>query len=192
MSSNLKPCSVCGGMMPKGLRNVCSYQCQLEKEKAKPKKEPKPRKCAECSKVTYKRKKYCGDKCSQKAARRRLKAKGGTLPQSKKKAWTEFSKWVRARDGRCVTCGATENLQAGHFIRAAQCWNYFNFNEVNVNAQCYRCNVALEGNYIEYTLFMIDKYGVGMIQKLKDENLTYKEIKPNQAGYMALRDKYKK
>lgn len=38
-----------------------------------------------------------------------------------KKIWssttadTEFSKWVRARDGRCVRCGTTNNLTCSHF-----------------------------------------------------------------------------
>lgn len=191
MSSEFKKCVICERKMLKGLHNVCSYQCQLEKDKLKPKKDPKPRACAECKKQTMGRNKYCSDKCSKKASKRRIKAKGGTLPQAKKKAWTEFSKFIRARDGKCVTCGATENLQAGHFIKASQCYNYFNFNEINVNAQCYRCNVALDGNYIEYTMFMIGKYGADIFDKLKAENLSYKEIKPSQSGYLELRDKYK-
>ena len=135
--------------------------------------------------------KYHSYQGRDKAKRRRdkLKKKEG-IPYAKKRAWGAFSKYIRARDGKCFTCGSTENLQAGHFIKASQCNNYFNFNETNVNAQCMRCNVFLDGNYIEYTIAMIDKHGVEIIQELKDENLKYKLVKATPQGYNELWEKY--
>jgi hypothetical protein len=38
---------------------------------------------------------------------------------------------------------------------------------------------------------MIGKYGADIFDELKAENLSYKEIKPTQSGYLELRDKYK-
>lgn len=194
MSKDTKECknyANCNTVILKGLTAVCSPKCQRDIDSLKPKKEPKKRYCAECNKVTYSRNKYCSTKCSDKSARRRKRASGGTLAQCKKKAWVEFSKYIRQRDKQCFTCGSKNNLQAGHFIKASQAYNYFNFNEVNVNAQCYRCNIALDGNYIEYTLRMIDKYGINIFQELREENLKFKLVKPTKSGYLEFRDKYK-
>lgn len=92
--------------MLKGLHNVCSYQCQLEKDKLKPKKEPKPRACAECKKQTVGRNKYCSDKCSQKASKRRKKAKEKTEPKYwMKKADLVASKYYRSKTPYCQAKG---------------------------------------------------------------------------------------
>ena len=53
-----------------------------------------------------------------------------------------------------------------------------------------RCNVFLDGNYIEYTIAMIDKHGVEIIQELKNENLKYKLVKATPQGYNELWEKY--
>lgn len=80
----------------------------------------------------------------------------------KKKAWTVFSLWIRNRDKHCVTCGSTQNLQAGHFIHR----DCLDFDERNIHAQCSRCNKFLSGNLIQYAMFMEEKYGRGIIQEL--------------------------
>jgi hypothetical protein len=135
--------------------------------------------------------KYHSYQCRDKAKRRRDRLKKKDSPNAwKKKAWTEFSKWIRARDKKCVTCGSTENLQAGHFIKASQCYNYFNFDEQNVHAQCTKCNVFLDGNYIEYTLFMQREYGLEVVDELKQRNLAHSTIKATKEGYQALLEKY--
>ena len=43
-----------------------------------------------------------------------------------------------------------------HFITRA-CW-YYRYDEDNCHAGCMRCNVILNGNYIEYTRYMQNKY----------------------------------
>lgn len=61
----------------------------------------------------------------------------------------------------CVSCGATHSIkkiQGGHFIGRA-CYP-LRWDEKNVNPQCQRCNMFLSGNYIEYSKWFIDKYGV--------------------------------
>lgn len=112
------------------------------------------------------------------------------------RAWKEFSLFIRARDGYCVTCPTinkvpAKELQAAHFIKKSQCHNYFNFNEVNINACCQKCNVFLDGNYIAYTHFMQAKYGLDIWEKLKAENLKFKNIKPDRDGYDKIYFKYK-
>ena len=71
-----------------------------------------------------------------------------------KKAWKVFSKWIRNRDKRCVTCGSTKQLQAGHFWH-----NVLDFDEININAQCVYCNHFLSGNLASYSAYLIRKYG---------------------------------
>lgn len=79
-----------------------------------------------------------------------------------RKAWDTFSKWIRQRDGKCVTCGSTNQLQAGHFWHGV-----LDFDEMNINAQCKRCNVHLSGNLGIYAVFLIEKYGLKKFNDLK-------------------------
>lgn len=83
----------------------------------------------------------------------------------KKKAWDIFSKWIRNRDRKCVTCGSAfwdenlgewgiKGLQAGHFHH-----NVLDFDEMNINAQCVKCNHYLSGNASQYSVFLVEKYG---------------------------------
>jgi len=89
------------------------------------------------------------------------------------------SKWVRQQGERCVTCGSKENLQNWHFI--SRKYYEFRWDNKNCHIQCYRCNVALHWNYIEYTKFMIKKYGIDFVtdrtEKIKDA--WYKNKKPS-------------
>jgi len=97
----------------------------------------------------------------------------------KKKAWREFSRYIRTRDclkstgsaeaGRCVTCGKIypfAKLQAGHFVPGRR--NAGLFDERGVHAQCYACNVGLHGNWPEYLRFMELEYGQEVIDELID------------------------
>lgn len=97
-----------------------------------------------------------------------------TLKSLKKKAWDLFSKYIRLkysdRDGicECITCGAKmpwKEIQAGHFLDSRN--NAILFEESGVHPQCYRCNICLKGNKVEYTLFMLKKYGRNVIDSLK-------------------------
>lgn len=76
----------------------------------------------------------------------------------KKKAWDTFSKWIRARDKKCITCnvnGSGSNyLQAGHFWHGV-----LDFDEENINAQCVHCNKYLSGNGTHYSVYLLNKLG---------------------------------
>jgi hypothetical protein len=57
----------------------------------------------------------------------------------------------------CVTCGKKYQigkLQAGHFIPGR--FDAILFDEEQVHAQCYRCNMKLQGMWHKYYLFMLD------------------------------------
>jgi len=109
------------------------------------------------------------------------------------KAWKYFSKWIRLRDPRCVTCGAP-TTQAGHFIHGVTD-TWLNFDERNINGQCAHCNLYLSGNLIEYTEYIRSKYGqeaLDELRKLRDE---YQEMgfeRPTIQDYRDIAEKYKK
>ena len=84
---------------------------------------------------------------------------------AKRRAWAEFSKFIRDRDKNiCFTCGGTAT-QAGHFIHNVSMLA-LQFDERNVHAQCSYCNLYLHGNLAEYTLRIIDKYGREAVDEL--------------------------
>ena len=88
----------------------------------------------------------------------------------KKKAWVEFSRYIRLRDcletvgthdhGKCITCGETfefKKLQCGHAIPGRG--NSILLDDTLTAAQCVRCNIWLNGQHGVFALRIIDKYG---------------------------------
>ena len=92
----------------------------------------------------------------------------------KKKADAVFSKWIRARDKKCVTCGSRGNLQCGHFV--SRSCNQLRYGERNCHAQCVGCNIFKNGNMVEYAVFMEKTYGHGIIQELKKEKVKTRQF----------------
>lgn len=72
----------------------------------------------------------------------------------KRKLWEQFSKFIRTRDkNTCFTCGRKgegSGMHAGHFIPKSVGGLTLYFDEDNVHAQCYHCNINLGGNQWEY------------------------------------------
>lgn len=134
-------------------------------------------------------------------AKRKQKKKG--IRYWKKKAWSEFSKYIRLRDAlkttgtqekvRCYTCRKIYPafgigcVQAGHFIPGRG--NSILFNERGVHAQCYNCNVNLKGNWPEYMRYMMAEYGQEVVDELLHLKNQVKIYTP--ADLEELRDKYK-
>lgn len=76
---------------------------------------------------------------------------------------------------KCVTCWVIKDrfdptCHPAHF-RTAWTSLKHKYNDDNVFPCCYYCNVALNGNYAKYTLFMIDKFWIERV----DNILTDKE-----------------
>lgn len=90
-----------------------------------------------------------------------------------------FSTFIRLRDqdNGCITCNSQapwKEQQDGHFFtrgRFATRWH-----EHNNHMQCVRCNVFLKGNYIIYTIKMIDKYGREFVNELETLSKSTKKI----------------
>jgi len=98
-----------------------------------------------------------------------------TLTGKKKKVWTLFSKFIRLRDSlrttgtlyrcKCITCGReydTKKMQAGHFLPGRI--DAVLFDEKGVNAQCYRCNMLLQGVWPAYYRAMQGMHGQDWIE----------------------------
>lgn len=94
------------------------------------------------------------------------RSKRSKLKIIKKKAWKAFSEFIRKRDRNCFTCNARpfswKELQAGHFIHGK-----LDFDEMNINAQCIRCNHFLSGNLASYTINLIRKHGMEKVEELR-------------------------
>lgn len=84
------------------------------------------------------------------------KVSKNNISKLKKKLWTVFSTYIRQRDKYiCFTCGRKgegSGMHAGHFISKAIGGVDLYFDEENVHAQCYNCNINLSGNQYEYSL----------------------------------------
>lgn len=112
---------------------------------------------------------------------RKQKIKKLKLSTEKKRAWNNFSKYIRLRDAikttktkiiaECYTCGKQYPingigcLQAGHFIPGRG--NSELIDEVGVHAQCYNCNVNLRGNWVEFERHLLKDYGQKEVDRLK-------------------------
>src|SRR3990167_10263026 len=104
------------------------------------------------------------------------KKKRKSISKLKKKADKVFSLWIRARDKRCVSCGSDRNLQNGHYISRSH--NATRYNEKNNNCQCLTCNIFKKGNYPAYTLYLMRKYGNGIIKELEKIGRETKQFTP--------------
>lgn len=130
------------------------------------------------------------------------KPKVKTLSKVKKKCWTEFSIYIRKRDGlettgsiewaMCITCGKRYHykmLQAGHFIAGRH--NAGLFSEKGTHAQCYNCNINLKGNTLVYRRALIVKYGEGIDEQLEREAQEMKQFTIPELEEMILSYKQK-
>jgi len=88
-----------------------------------------------------------------------------------------MSLYTRKKDSkneanRCFTCGAwfpIKDLDAGHYIHR----DSLDFNFININPQCTKCNRYLHGNSGVYAHQLIKKYGLEEFEKL--ESLRFRE-----------------
>ena len=115
----------------------------------------------------------------------------------KKKAWTEFSKYIRLknadRDGyvQCYTCGIKKNwknMEAGHGIGGRT--NSILFDESIVRPQCRQCNIFKHGNYEIFHLRLIDEKGAEWFEKKVNQKFVSKSFTPQELEEII--EKYKK
>ncbi len=112
-------------------------------------------------------------------AKKPRKPKKPTLTSLKKKLWELVKIAVRNKyrnpDGTytCYTCDKriTEpgDAHTAHFIASSVCGASLRFNMRNLRICCYKCNVQLGGNGIEYYPRMVAEIGQEEVDKLKQE-----------------------
>lgn len=90
---------------------------------------------------------------------------------AKEKAWIALARYVRARDPRCITCGAL-TTEAGHYLHNSDKTNkQLGGNELwyeirNINGQCGVCNRHHSGRGAVYGVKLEEKYGAGTTAEL--------------------------
>lgn len=97
---------------------------------------------------------------AKKRPAKRVKSKKPSMRLLKNKLWAECKRLVREKYGNgdgtftCYTCGAyldsPAKAQTGHFIPSSVCSAAMRYDLDNLRVQCYRCNINLSGNWIEY------------------------------------------
>jgi len=96
------------------------------------------------------------------------------------------SKYVRLKEtengcGVCVSCGEVkpyDKLDCGHFVgRSFMSTRYW---DKNTHIQCISCNRFHEGAKDEYALWLIKKYGVGIIEELNKKKREIKQWEPHE------------
>ena len=82
-----------------------------------------------------------------------------------------FNSFIRKRDQgfHCISCGQHINgvKHASHYYSAGGHSNV-RFNENNVHVSCYKCNVQLSGNLLNYQIAIRDKIGGEELIKLHE------------------------
>ena len=82
---------------------------------------------------------------------------------------------------KCVTCGKqleVWEMDAGHYINRRHL--SVRYDPWNVHVQCRKCNGFLEGEKDAYTLYLINRYGKGILEELnrkKNQKRDYDLIK---------------
>ena len=103
--------------------------------------------------------------------KKQAKAEMLTVQDYVKMAQQVFNSFIRKRDSgkHCISCGKQINgvRHASHYLSAGGHSN-LRFNEDNVWVSCYKCNVQLSGNQIEYRKRLIEKIGIDRVQWLED------------------------
>ena len=132
----------------------------------------------------------------QKATPKKRKRKDpNSISVLKKKLWTKFSLFVRERDKyTCFTCGkqATgSGMHGGHFITGSTCPTSLYFDESNVHAQCYNCNINKSGNWVIYEENMIKEYGEEHVKDMKLRRTLLMGEKKDAEWYKGKLDEYK-
>ena len=120
-----------------------------------------------------------------------MREKLETVQSYAQKVQKTFNAYIRKRDEKenCISCGKIINgvRHASHYISAGTHWNV-RFNEDNVWVSCYKCNVMLSGNQLEYRKRLIEKIGIERVEFLeleanKTKKFSIQELKEIQAVY---------
>ena len=149
----------------------------------------KSKKCKNCKKIFVPERQMqscCSFECSiewakklqqkskeKKANKIKKDFKANDKSELLKLAQMIVNKYIRLRDLNkpCCTCSHLEGRQfhAGHFENVGG-KGQLRFYTLNIHKQCSICNNWKSGNLAEYERFMINKYGIDFVEKLKSNN----------------------
>jgi hypothetical protein len=132
-------------------------------------------KCAiELSKKKTEHKKKLADKVEIEV----LKLKVKTISDYTKEAQAVFNKWIRTRDINepCISCGKEIKgvKHASHYLSAGL-HSSVRFHELNVHKSCYKCNVMLSGNSVEYRKRLVERIGLDMVEEIEKQGVKPKK-----------------
>jgi len=119
--------------------------------------------------------------------------KKGKKTKLKEKADYYFGLFIKNRDNwACITCGKRSepgdpHMNQGHFWSRTHMNTHFD--ERNVNAQCFGCNVVKKGCGAMYAYKMKQKYGENVIEELYRASQIIRPFK--EADYQEIIDIYK-
>ena len=154
----------------------------------------KPKKCKQCKDLFMPMRtsleKYCWKpECVEafvqearekqwKKRKKEMKAELVGLSDYLKMAQQVFNHFIRLRDENkpCISCGQNINgvRHASHYLSAGGHSNV-RFHEDNVFVSCYKCNVMLSGNQIEYRKRLIQEIGVERVEWLENNGSKVKK-----------------
>ena len=113
-----------------------------------------------------------------KTTKKRMKEDLKTTQDWLKETQTIFNKYVRLRDSglNCISCDKPINgvKHASHYLSSGG-HSAVRFHEDNVWVSCYKCNVMLSGNQIEYRKRLIKKIGVERVEWLEENGSEVKK-----------------
>ena len=76
------------------------------------------------------------------------------------------SKYIKARDKKCVTCGSTNYLQNSH--RISRRHYSTRWCDINCNTQCAKCHLAWHGGFVsDLNNYIETKHGKGTLEELE-------------------------
>ena len=162
-------CKVCKTYMesPRPNQVVCGYQCSFQYAKIQGEKKRKEK---------------------VKELKESVKTKSDYL----KEVQVVFNQFIRLRDeGKtCISCGKEINgvRHASHYLSVGSSPSV-RFNENNVWVSCYKCNVWLSGNQLEYRLRLIDKIGIEQVEQI--ESLSKQSVHYSIPELIELKQVYK-
>lgn len=113
-----------------------------------------------------------------KETKTRMKNELKTTQDWLKEAQSIFNKYIRERDeGQlCISCQKKINgvKHASHYLSSGG-HSAVRFHEDNVWVSCYKCNVMLSGNQIEYRKSLIKKIGIERVEWLEENGSKVKK-----------------
>jgi len=115
------------------------------------------------------------------------KPKHKSVKKLKKECRELLSRYVRLRDClrttgtltycKCISCMKVidyKTAQAGHLVDCRHSATLFDL--LNVNAQCPRCNIWLDGNILQYRRALVALHGEDVVNDLEDRATATKQF----------------